>query len=400
MTRVYSKSLDQTIYIERFIGQLKTKSKGPSIILTAGIHGNEPAGIFALNQLVDFLKTNNIKIKGNIYAIAGNLPALENGERFHQQDLNRLWTNDRMQQLQKGKLEINDKDTAEQISLNDSINAILKQNSGPFYFIDLHTTSSETMPFVVMNDSLLNRKFTDQYPLPTILGIEEYLEGPLLSYINELGYVAFGFEAGQHDDNTSIHNHFAFSILSLVFAGLIEKDAVDFNKYYATLAKNTMNTRDFYEILYRYKIKPGEDFQMIPGYVNFQLIEKGQQLAISNEKAIYADSQARIFMPLYQAQGSEGFFAIKRVSKFALKLSAILRKIRLDRILPLLPGVSWNERSALRVNRKIARFFTKDFFHLLGYRSKRLDKNFYLMRNRELASREDEYKNESWYSNK
>lgn len=205
MTRVYSKSLDQTIYIERFIGQLKTKSKGPSIILTAGIHGNEPAGIFALNQLVDFLKTNNIKIKGNIYAIAGNLPALENGERFHQQDLNRLWTNDRMQQLQKGKLEINDKDTAEQISLNDSINAILKQNSGPFYFIDLHTTSSETMPFVVMNDSLLNRKFTDQYPLPTILGIEEYLEGPLLSYINELGYVAFGFEAGQHDEIGRAH---------------------------------------------------------------------------------------------------------------------------------------------------------------------------------------------------
>ena len=75
---------------------------------------------------------NNIKIKGNLYAIAGNLPALENGERFHQQDLNRLWTNERMQHLQKGKLEINDKDTAELLSLNESIQDIIKQDTGPF----------------------------------------------------------------------------------------------------------------------------------------------------------------------------------------------------------------------------------------------------------------------------
>ncbi|WP_296618388.1 succinylglutamate desuccinylase/aspartoacylase family protein [Marivirga sp.] len=369
------------------------------MVLTAGIHGNEPAGVFALNQLIVFLQKNNVKINGNLYAIAGNLPALEKQERFHQYDLNRLWTSERMLQLQEGKLEIDDKDTAELVSLYKCISDILKQDNGPFYFLDFHTTSCETMPFVVMNDSLLNRKFTNQYPLPTILGIEEYLEGPLLSYINELGYVAFGFEAGQHDDNSSIQNHFAFSILSLVFAGLIEKDAVDFNKYYATLAKNTMNMRDFYEILYRYKIKPEEDFRMNPGYVNFELVEKGQKLASSNNKSIYADSQARIFMPLYQAQGSEGFFAIQRVSKFALKLSAILRKIRVDRILPLLPGVSWSKKSTLRVNRKVARFFTKDFFHLLGYRSKRLDKNYYLMKNREIASREEEYKGEDWYSN-
>lgn len=35
MTKVYSKALNQTINIERFIGKLKSKSKGPSMILTA-----------------------------------------------------------------------------------------------------------------------------------------------------------------------------------------------------------------------------------------------------------------------------------------------------------------------------------------------------------------------------
>ncbi len=398
MTRVYSKTLDQTIDIERFIGRLKSNSDGPSMVLTAGIHGNEPAGVFALHQLIAFLTNNNIQVKGNLYALAGSLWALENGERYNQHDLNRLWTNERVLQLQEGKLEIDNKDTSEQAELFECVSNILNEDKGPFYFLDLHTTSCETMPFVVMNDSLLNRKFTNQYPLPTILGIEEYLEGPLLSYINELGYVAFGFEAGQHNDYSSIENHFAFSMLSLVFAGFIEKDAIDFNKYYSTLAKNTRNTRDFYEILYRYKIEPGEEFQMDPGYVNFELVEKGQQLATSNNKTVYADFKARIFMPLYQTQGSEGFFAIRRVSQFALKLSALLREIRIDRLLGLLPGVSWSTEATLRVNRKIARFFTKDFFHLLGYRSKRIDRNYYLMRNREIASRDEEYKREKWYT--
>lgn len=397
MTRVYSKALDQNIDIERIIGSFKSKIDGPSMVLTAGIHGNEPAGIFALQQLTNFIKENKIPLKGNLYALAGSLWALEHGERYHQHDLNRLWTDERMLKLQQGKLAIKDVDTAEQSDLYASIINILNEDDGPFYFIDLHTTSCETMPFVVMNDSLLNRRFTKQYPLPTILGVEEYLEGPLLSYINELGYVAFGFEAGQHDDHASIENHFAFSMLSLVYAGFIEKEAIDFNKYYATLAKNTMNTRDFYEILYRYKIRPGEDFKMHSGYVNFELVKKGQKLATSNNHTITAEYNARIFMPLYQTQGAEGFFAIRKVSRFALKLSAILRKIRIDYFIGILPGISWQKQEVLRVNRKIARFFTKDFFHLLGYRSKRIDQNYYLMKSREAASRDEEYKKESWY---
>ena len=39
---------------------------------------------------------------------------------------------------------------------------------------------------------------------PIVLGIEEYLQGPLLSYINTLGYVSLGFESGQHDNKQAI----------------------------------------------------------------------------------------------------------------------------------------------------------------------------------------------------
>jgi hypothetical protein len=87
--------------------------------------------------------------------------------------------------LGAGTFKPNNEDEKQQLFIQETINLILEEESGPFYFFDLHTTSSDTIPFITVNDSLLNREFTSMYPLPSILGIEEYLEGPLLSYINE-----------------------------------------------------------------------------------------------------------------------------------------------------------------------------------------------------------------------
>jgi hypothetical protein len=82
-----------------------------------------------------------------------------------------------------------------------------------------------------------------------------------------------------------------------------------------------------------------------------------------------------------------------------LRLSAVLRKIYFDNLLVLLPGVRWetDKHDALMVDRKIALFFAKQFFHLLGYRSRRVNKNHLVMKNREAASREKEYYSAIWY---
>ncbi len=402
MVRIYSKALNQSLYVERLIGQYKGSSSGPTLIFVGGIHGNEPSGVFALRKVIDELHQKKISIKGNIYAIAGNLGALECNKRYNQQDLNRLWTEETMKSILANKQEINNKDIAEQIDIYNTIQNILATENGPFYFMDLHTTSSQTIPFLTVNDSLLNRKFTMQYPLPIILGIEEYLDGPLLSYINELGYVAFGFESGHHDDPRSIENHIAFIYLSLIFAGCLTKTQIDVEYYHEILSKNALNYKNMYEIYWRHEIQNGEVFTMKPGFINFQKIEKGQELATSNGKKIYAFKSGKIFMPLYQSQGNDGFFAIRKTPKFFLNLSATLRTISFDHILPLLPGVKWdsNKKDILTVNQKIARFFTKQFFHLLGYRSKQIDVNHFKFKNREAASRKKEYSSAPWVKNK
>jgi hypothetical protein len=234
------------------------------------------------------------------------------------------------------------------------------------------------------------------------LGIEEHLDGPLLSYINELGYIAFGYEGGQHDDLSSIENHIAFIYLSLVFTGSIRKEDVDFQHYYELLAKTTINTRKFYEIFYHYKIKYDESFIMNPGFFNFQRIKKEQELATSEGDKIFAKKKGRMLMPRYQKLGDDGFFIIREIHPFYLRLSKSFRKIRLDHILPLFPGIRWRskKRDSLIVDRRVAWLFTKQFFHLMGYRSKRLDKTHLVVKNREAASRSRDYSTAPWNKKK
>ena len=398
MIEVSSKVLDKSVKIGRIIDHLEGTSGGPTLIFTGGIHGNEPSGVFALQQVMNHIRKLQIPVRGNIIAVAGNLWALKRGERYHIEDLNRVWTKERMDQLPSDPKEASNQDVAEQIAVNNVLQSILKKYSGPFYFFDIHTTSSKTIPFLVVNDSLHNRKFTSQYPLPVILGIEEYLEGPLLSYLNERGYVAFGFEAGHHHDITSVEKCVAFVYLSLIYTGCLTKDQVNYSQYHHLLTQTTDDFRHVYEILYRYRIKNGEKFQMLPGFCNFQEIRENQHLGNSDDRPIKARQDSRIFMPLYQSKGLDGFFIIKKIWMPFLKLSAFIRKYRLDRILVFLPGVKWidSAKNGLVVDKQIARFMTKDIFHLFGYRSVYIDKDKLKMYSREAATQNKMYENEQW----
>lgn len=312
MARVYSKALNTSLETDRIIGQIDGKEPGPCLIFIGGLHGNEPSGVFALHHVVQALQEHHTTIRGSMIALAGNLWALERTKRFHKKDLNRLWNTENMECLKDGTFVPSNEDEKQQESLYRTIQNILATKEGPFYFFDLHTTSSSTSPFLTVSDNLPNRKFARQYPLPMIVGIEAYLDGPLLSYIQELGHVSFGFESGQHDDRVSLDNHIAFVYLSLVLSGVVDKESIDYSCHFQTL--NNL-PRSVYEIYFRYEIKKDEKFVMKPGFTNFQRIHKGELLAESNEQPIRSPHRSIIFMPLYQPQGDDGFFMIRLINE-------------------------------------------------------------------------------------
>lgn len=384
------------VFGNRIIAKVKGNKNGPTVLFFAGIHGNEHAGIAALKKTLPLLQED--KLHGTVYGIIGNLKAIQKNKRFIDEDLNRIWTGERLSQLKK-KTSLLEEEIEMQELLN-LIQHILHDCNGPVYFIDFHTTSSKSYPFITINDVLINRKFAMLYPLPIVLGIEEYLNGPMLSYINQKGYVAIGFEAGQHQDEKSVEHTEAFIYLTLGFAGMIKKkNFPNLKQYYHKLNQSSGQLQKVFEIIYLHKIGQWDRFKMHVGFESFQVIPKGMDLAIHNDDIIKSPYTGRIFMPLYQSQGSDGFFIIHRIPFFVLKLSAFLRKLKIDNLLTLLPGVSWEEKDkmVLKVNLRTARFLAKPFFHLLGYRVRKQEDGYLKLSNRERSAKKKMYRKEKWY---
>ena len=399
MSQVHSIALEETVKIDRVIDHIVGVEEGPTMVFFGGIHGNEPAGVFALKQVFDEIRSKNLSVKGEIYAISGNLGALETHQRFQQEDLNRIWFHDRIEDIiKKKKIHHNEENELSQLYL--LIQDILENSNPPFYFLDLHTTSSDTTPFMILNDSLLNRKYGSNYPLPIILGIEGYLKGALLSYINELGYVSLGFESGQHDDEKAIRNSADFIRYSLALTQSLDVTEKEKELLREKISKTGNDSHRFYEIYHQHDIGPENDFEMFPGFSNFQKVPKGVSLALVDGVELKTTQKRQIFMPLYQKQGNEGFYFIRPIPKVWLWLSKKLRRFKVDHLLVKLPGVEWadDKKDTLVVDQRIARFFAKSFLHLLGYRARRFDRSRLIAKNRESASKHEEYTGAVWFN--
>lgn len=368
---LYSNSLEK----QRVIGQYTTGHEGPVLVVISNMHGNEPAGHVALQRVFAHLHKSQPDIKGRCYGLSGNRSALQTATRYVDSDLNRLWTSDRLPLLQRQQLNgVHTHEEKEMYALYHTLQWIGPPSEHPHYVLDLHTTSAASAPFFIMGDTIRNRAFAAVAPIPIVLGIEEQIEGTLSAFLNTLGYVAINFEAGQHDDPASIDRHESAIWLSLVSSGCLRADQVpQMEKHIHQLTKATKGLPKIFESRFRYAIQDWEQFRMQPGFANFQKVRKGQLLAKSDDRQVVAPMKGRIFMPLYQAQGNDGFFIIRPIRPIWLTLSVRARKLHLDHWLPLLPGIERDPElpDTLIINKRIARFFSLQVFHLLGYRKVR-----------------------------
>lgn len=351
--------------------------EGPVIVFFVGIHGNEPAGIHAVDHVAQQLSGH--EINGSAYAITGNIEAVKLGVRFLDTDLNRLWERfNTNQDFSIRKAENRPVEYSESLEIKKAIDHIIEKHSGSaseFIFIDLHTTSSQSCAFILLNDTLANRNLAREFPVPQILGIEENIKGTLLSYINNLGFKAIGFEAGAHRAIESVERCQAFIWLVLHRIGLhrLPEKKVSLNE---DILRNSNGVPDtYYEVIHHKIVEDPKKFEMISGFKNFNQVEKETPLAYENDQLIKAPVSGRIFMPLYQKVGHDGFLIVREVPQFWLTLSGFLRQSFFHDLLKYLPGVSKLSDNSFEVDTNTARFLVKDIFHLLGYRVTQKDIN-------------------------
>ena len=351
------------------IGRFDSETPGPTVVVFGSLHGNEAAGALALERVAAKLVEQSLT-RGRVYLLAGNTRALLESVRFIDSDLNRHWTLSNIAKNSAGSGMIGTlSEDQEQREILEILTEILATARDEVYALDLHSTSAEGSPFATVGDTLRNRSFAQKFPITILLGIEEQLEGTLLEYLNNLGAVTLGFEGGQHFAGSTVDTHEALVWCALYNSGILrgeEGDGVE--KWNGVLREKTGRSR-IVEIRYRHAITPSDDFAMHPGFNNFDTIRCGQILAGDKRGDVVAPETGVILMPLYQKLGEDGFFVGREVAPFWLRLSGILRHLKIYDLMPLLPGVRRSEDpDTLEINTRVARLFPLQIFHLLGYR--------------------------------
>lgn len=297
------------------IGSLRGERSGPLLVCVGGVHGNEPAGVRALESVLDQLRGADAPAtSGLLVALAGNLGALEASVRFRDRDLNRQWTDPRTEELRAdGEVRPGlGPEGREQKRLLRALERTLEADRrGPAYLVDLHTTSSESPPFGIVGRREACRRFSGAFPIPHVKGLERHLPGMLADWACRRGFASFTAEAGQHGASTSVERLRAVVWTALAAAGLVDGDEPRVTDARRFLTRCSEGVPRRLEVRYRHAIAPGDGFRMKPGWKNFDRVLEGDVLAEDRTGDIRAPQSGLLFLPLYQELGSDGFFLVR-----------------------------------------------------------------------------------------
>lgn len=373
----------------RVVGAHQSDRPGPTLIVIGAMHGNEPAGIHAAQRVLTRLEeAAPSNFAGRFVALRGNLAALADEDphlRYIQTDLNRMWTTEGVRLAQQTPAEERHPEQQELVELLEAIEQEHAAARGPVYLIDMHSVSSESPPFVFVEDSLPARQLAMAFEIPIVLGFEEELSGLLVDYCtNTLAMTAMVIEGGIHDDPATVDalEHAIRVALDAIGAWPIDRadQGVNPNAALDTFARG--HGRLVYDVRYRYPILH-EQFRVDSRLQAFDPIRRDDQVvALDAQQPVTSPIKGLLFMPNRQPRalpGDDGFFIVRRVGFFWLRASALLRSMgALHWLLTTIaPGISRDPESPHRllVDPDLAVALKREIFHLLGYRIIRQGEN-------------------------
>ena len=308
--------------MSRIIGVYEGKERGPLFICFGAMHGNEPAGVKAIDLVVKLLEVEPIKnpdfvYKGKFVGIIGNKKAYINAKRFIDKDLNRQFIKEKIEVLKSlpsNQLINEDKELLEILStIQIEIDAYQPDQ---LVILDLHTTSSKGGIFSICQNEERVIKIAKSLHAPVVLGMLEGLKGTTLHYFTTenmgIDTISLTFESGQHTEQLSINRAIAGILFCMREIKAVKKEDIE-NYHEERLIENTKDLPILTTLSYKYFIDHSEFFEMKPGYFNFQKVNQGEKIAKNKKGYILAKNDGMLLMPLYQSQGEDGFFIVKEI---------------------------------------------------------------------------------------
>ncbi len=299
--------------------------KGPLLIVFGAMHGNEPAGVKALETMFKMLEVEPItnpdfEFCGKLVGLVGNVRAREKGVRYINRDLNRQWTEQNIARIQSSPLaELDEEDLEIKELLEEIHHQIKTYQPEKLVFLDLHTTTAFGGIFSIPQENEESLRIAIELHAPVIQGLLKGINGTTLHYFTNENFepdtVAVTFESGQHNEELSINRAIAALTNCMRTIGCVQESHVE-NRHDSILMEYSKGLPKIAKLITIHSIQPDDQFQMVPNYKNFQYVKKGEVLAFDKNGKIEAVDDGLILMPLYQKQGDDGFFLIKTLEAF------------------------------------------------------------------------------------
>jgi succinylglutamate desuccinylase len=317
----------------------RSEREGPCLVVLAGLHGDEGAGVEALERVRRTLETAAPRARGRLVGVLGNLRALERGVRYLERDLNRGWWDENVAALLAQDASSDDPEDVEQRELLALLEAIETEAERPLVFLDLHSTSADGPPFSCMPDSLANLRIALELPVPAVLGLEETIQGPLLGYLSDRGYAGLFVEGGSHDaPHTAGVLESCVWVLAAALGVFASADVPEYGVHWDRLAAFGQGLPRVLEIRHVHPTRDGDGFAMRPGFRHYDRVLRGQIVARDHGGEIRAPRGGRVIMPAYKPGTDQGFFIAADIAPFLVWVLFAIRALRLGALAGALPG--------------------------------------------------------------
>ena len=246
----------------------------PELAVVAGIHGDEPCGVEAVERLLE----DDPAVERPVKLIVANEEALDAGERFLEEDLNRAFPGDQ------------DGDTHESRLAHE-----LAREVQGCTVLALHSTQSYAEPIAVIDTvDEIARSLAPLLPVDVLIETDEHTDGRLIEHAHTIEV-----ECGLQGSDEAAENGYWLTRAFLAATNVLPAPASD-----DRLTAPERSDVEVFRLNEPIPKPPGREYDVVAP--NFERVEAGERFAVADGEALTADEP---FYPvLLSAEGYDDIF--------------------------------------------------------------------------------------------
>jgi succinylglutamate desuccinylase len=272
--------------IHHFVGD----KKGKCIVIMAGVHGNERVGVHVIQKLNTLLRQE--EIIGEVYLILGNPDAYKNNVRFVDEDMNRLFGKETLEEIKKlsfKQLNVEQKRVLELLPILQKAD----------FLLDIHSTINPSVPFVFTENTERHLRMAQCFDVEYIVCNSQ--NGPkdmnscTDNFVDRNGGIGLTYESGWHKDEQCFENVLLKAKLFLAYT----------KATFLSLKPSPRKLQSKSLLLYKSIIPKSDKFYFLKKFKNFETVSAGTIIATDDKKEIYVEQNSYFLFVKNKIQKSQ-----------------------------------------------------------------------------------------------